>query len=240
MSRRIVITSVAAGLLALGIAFSAFAQEPKPPAAGPGGQVKGKGGGKGGATRPPLFFREDWKQTAAGGEHEVVPEDVSNPNLELKLYGAPAKQILVTGAANDDNNPVHVWTGTCESVCSIALKEKNNFVDLTGLARIKWVTKVSGIHQVHPILKLADGTWVVGDHADGSSSDWHENEFSLSEVHWARWDVDKGMSKSNWIQPDLSKVDEIGFTDLMAGSGHGPGGWSDVGKIEVYGKPVPR
>jgi hypothetical protein len=40
--------------------------------------------------------------------------------------------------------------------------------------------------------------------------------------------------------PDLSKVDEIGFTDLMAGSGHGPGGSSRVDWIEVYGKPVKR
>ena len=40
--------------------------------------------------------------------------------------------------------------------------------------------------------------------------------------------------------PDLSKVDEIGFTDLIPGSGHGPGGWSDVGKIEVYAKSVKR
>ena len=38
----------------------------------------------------------------------------------------------------------------------------------------------------------------------------------------------------------VSKVDEIGFTDLLPGSGHGPGGWSDVGRIEVYGKPVKR
>jgi hypothetical protein len=26
----------------------------------------------------------------------------------------------------------------------------------------------------------------------------------------------------------------------MAGSGHGPGGWSDVAAFEVYGKPVKR
>jgi hypothetical protein len=39
---------------------------------------------------------------------------------------------------------------------------------------------------------------------------------------------------------DLSKVDEIGFIDLMPGSGHGPGGWSDVAQIEVYAKAVPR
>jgi hypothetical protein len=26
----------------------------------------------------------------------------------------------------------------------------------------------------------------------------------------------------------------------MPGSGHGPGGWSDVAQMEVYGKPVAR
>ena len=46
---------------------------------------------------------------------------------------------------------------------------------------------------------------------------------------------------ADWIaSPNLSKVDEIGFADLMPGSGHGQGGWSDVGKIEVYAKPVKR
>ena len=40
--------------------------------------------------------------------------------------------------------------------------------------------------------------------------------------------------------PDLSKVDEVGFVDLMPSSGHGQGGWSDVAQIEVYGRPVAR
>ena len=40
--------------------------------------------------------------------------------------------------------------------------------------------------------------------------------------------------------PDLSKVDEIGFTDMMQGSGHGSGGWSRIDWIEVYGAPVKR
>jgi hypothetical protein len=38
----------------------------------------------------------------------------------------------------------------------------------------------------------------------------------------------------------LSRVDEVGFVDLMPSSGHGPGGWSDVGRVEVFGKPVKR
>jgi hypothetical protein len=100
---------------------------------------------------------------------------------------------------------------------------------------------VSGFQKVHPVVKLANGTMLVGDHADGSTVDWQENEFSVSEVRWLTLDPEKVVTKGNWVlNPDLSKVDEVGFTDLMPGSGHGPGGWSDVGKIEVYGKPVPR
>jgi hypothetical protein len=44
-----------------------------------------------------------------------------------------------------------------------------------------------------------------------------------------------------WVpNPDLSKVDEIGFADLIPGSGHGTGGYIQLGVIEVYGKSVPR
>jgi hypothetical protein len=39
---------------------------------------------------------------------------------------------------------------------------------------------------------------------------------------------------------DLGKVDEIGFSDLMAGAGHNSQGNSGVDWIEVYGNPVRR
>jgi hypothetical protein len=217
----------------------AFAQQPAEPAAAAPARA-GRGGGPAG--RPPLFFREEWKQATGGGEKPVSPaEAVANPNLELKLYGPGGKDMQLTGATGNATNPVHLWTGVCEQLCAAALRDKDNFVDLTGLAMIRWVTKVSGFHQVHPILKLADGTWLVGDHADGSTTDWHENEFSVSDVRWRKLNIAKVVTTGDWVNgPDLSKVDEVGFTDLLPGSGHGPGGWSDVGKIEVYGKPVKR
>jgi hypothetical protein len=199
-------------------------------------------GGEGTAKPPALFFREDWKQTPKGGEHSVViTEAVSNPELEMKLYGPSGKDIQLTGAAGNEANPIHLWTGLCQENCAVALRDKNNYVDLTGLAKIRWLVKVSGFHQVHPIIKLANGTWLVGDHADGSTVDWHADEFSLADVRWLRLDIEKVLAKGVWVEkPDLSKVDEIGFTDLMPGSGHGPGGWSDVAWMEVYGKPVKR
>ena len=195
-----------------------------------------------GPVRPPLFLREEWKQNAKGGEHPVVPtEALSNPALELKLYGPAANEFLMSGSVGDETNPVHVWTGMCTSPCGATLRHKSSFVDLSGLARIKWNTKMSGFHQIRPIVKLADGTWLAGDKADGSPADWLVSEIALADVRWIRLDPEKLVTKGVIVdRPDLTKVDEVGFVDLMPSSGHGPGGWSDVGLIEVYGRPVAR
>ena len=166
-------------------------------------------------------------------------EALSNPNLELKLYGPTAKEFLMTGSAGDENNPTHLWTGMCTSPCGATLRDKANMVDLSGLARIKWNTKMSGFHQVRPLIKLADGTYLVGDKADGSSTDWLWSEISFADVKWLRVDIATGVTKGTFVaNPDLTKVDEVGYIDLMPGSGHGAGGWSDVAQIEVYGRPV--
>ena len=190
--------------------------------------------------RPGLFFKEEWKQAPQGGEHAVTPDSIGNPSVELKLY-VPSGDIELTGAANDENNPTHVWTGMCTSPCAVAFREKTNFADLTGLGRIRWNTKMSGFHQVRPIVKLADGTWLVGDRADGSTKDWLTSEISFADLRWLKLDIARVVTTGNFVDKvDLSKVDEIGFADLMPSSGHGPGGWSDVAQVEVFGKPVPR
>ena len=123
----------------------------------------------------------------------------------------------------------------------LALRDKTRYVDLTGLARIKWNTKTSGFHEIRPIVKLADGTWLAGDHADTSPLDWLTTEFSLAGVRWLKLDAERLVTTGNFVEkPDLTKVDEVGFVDLMPSSGHGPGGWSDVAQLEIYGKPVNR
>jgi hypothetical protein len=210
------------------------------PAAAPGSSATPavRPGERSGA-RTPLFFRETWKTVK--GEHGLSQEQLSNANLELKLYGPSANEIQTLGNADDPSNPPHVWSGLCPTPMAVALRDKDNDVDLTGLARIRWQTKVSGFHKIRPIVKLADGTWLVGDHEDGSIADWHDSEFSINEVRWLKLDINKVVTKGNFVEhPDLSKVDEVGFADLMPSSGHGPGGWSDVAFFEVYGKTVKR
>ena len=55
---------------------------------------------------------------------------------------------------------------------------------VTGLAKVRWQTKQTGFHYRRPIVKLADGTWLVGDHAEPPSTDWREIEFSFVDVRW--------------------------------------------------------
>jgi hypothetical protein len=219
MRARTVVAAI--GFLFCAVPFATLAQPAQAPAAG---------GAPPRATRPPLFLKEDWKQIPGGGEHPVTPESVTAANVEMKLYGAAGKEIQLTGNDGDENNPTHVWTGLCTSPCGVTLRDKARLVDLSGLARIKWNVKTSGFHEIRPVVKLADGTWLVGDHTDASTLDWLVSEFSVATVRWLKLDPER----------DLTKVDEIGFVDLTPASGHGPGGWSDVAQIEIYGKAVNR
>jgi hypothetical protein len=59
--------------------------------------------------------------------------------------------------------------------------------------------------------------------------------------------ADKVVTATNaeWVdKPDLSKVDEVGFADLMPGNaadgGHGTAGASRVDWMEVWGSPIKR
>jgi hypothetical protein len=209
----------------LWLTTSGFAQQPG-----------ARGGEKEQAPQPAaLFFKETWKH--APGNVPVTQAFVTNPDLQLNIYGAGKEDFGVTS----EGDIPHIWTGLCASSCALTLTHKDNFVDLTGKAKIRWFTKTSGFHEIRPVLKLADGTWLIGDHVDADAFDFHESEFFLSEVRWLKLDMPKVQTKGSLLDKvDLRKVDAIGFADLTPGSGHGPGGYSDVAWIEVYGKPVKR
>jgi hypothetical protein len=212
-------------LVLLGTAIGAFAQQPG---------ARG-GGGEQAPQTAPLFFKETWKR--APGNVPVTQGFVVNPDLQLTLYGIGKEDFGVTS----EGDVPHIWTGLCASSCALALSHKDSYVDLTGKARIRWYTKTSGFHQVRPLLKLADGTWLIGDRVDANTLDYLQSEFYPSEVRWLKLDMPKVQTRGTLLDKvDLSKVDSIGFADLTPGSGHGTGGYSDVAWIEVYGKPVKR
>ena len=168
------------------IVTSAFAQEA--PATG-AGQARAR------VTAAPLFFKVDWvrpqNQIDTKVRYTPVQENVGDPNVEIKYYGAGAKQILTTGAPGSDVTPYGVWTGTAETPFAITFRHKQNYVDLTGLANIRWYTKTSGFHVVRPVVKLANGTMMVGDVAFTSVPKLTLSEFSLTNVRWIKLDAER-------------------------------------------------
>jgi len=120
----------------------------------------------------------------------------------------------------------------------VTLKHKTQNVDLTGFAKLRWRTKQFGLRQLRIVLKLANGTWLVSDLSDGPSKDWQIKEFNIQDIEWHILDpkriVEIGVAKN----PDLSDVEEIGFTDLMPGGKSAA--CSRLDWIAVDGKPVKR
>ncbi len=125
----------------------------------------------------------------------------------------------------------------------MTLRHKTAYADLsTPLARIRIATKMSGLHKLYPLIKLANGDWYVGDRPQGPSiRDWMVSDIAVAEIGWIKIDAATLLTKGNPVDKiDLGKVDEIGFADPMPASGHGPGGWFDLGQIEVFARSTPR
>jgi hypothetical protein len=186
--------------------------------------------------RPDLFFREDWKETPA--EIPLSQKHVNNPELLVNLYGAGKDSLKKSNHEKPVDDPFYIWSGLCLGNWMVTLKHKTENVDLTDFAKISWRAKQVGLRELRIAIKLADGTWLVSDQFDGPSKDWRIKEFNIQDITWYKLDAGRIAETGVANNPDLSNVEEIGFTDLM------PGGKSSscsrLDWIEVYGKPVKR
>ncbi len=188
--------------------------------------------------RPDLFFREDFKEIPA--EIPVSQKHIANNDLILTLYGLGQDSLKKSHHEKPDDDPYYLWSGLCIDSWAISFKHKEAFADLSAYAKIKWRTKQAGFHKLRILLKLADGTWLVSDQSDGPSKDWRVREFNLSDINWWLLDIEtiKEIKPVTSDQLDLTKVDEIGLTDLMKGGMSNA--CSRLDWIEVYAKPVSR
>jgi hypothetical protein len=242
---------VAAFVAAAAMVCSVSAQQAAP-AQGRGGGGRGTGGGGTGAARAsaaPLFLDAAWVRPASQtGQTKVVQENIGDANLELKQYGLHASCLLTSGNPGSDTAPFSVWSGECEDPFATLLRHRTNYVDLTGTAKIRWSVKTSGFHVVRPAITLADGSMYVGDYASESVPMLVTSEFVPAFIRWVKLDPKRvvtmggtgGAMSTIWVTPDLSRVDEVGFVDLMPASGHGTGGYIHVSQFQVYGRPVAR
>ena len=188
-----------------------------------------------GQSKAPLFFREDWKEIDA--QTPVTQQHIANPDLILTLYGPGSDSVRKSNHPQIPNDPYYVWSGECKANWAVGLHHRSKKVDLTGGdAAIAIRTRQSGFRQLRMTVRLSSGQWLVSDQSVAETEAWVEKRFKIAEIHWRRLNIET-VTEGGWDEhPDLSKVEEIGFTDLMAGGGTPAS--SRVDWIAVYGKPV--
>ncbi|MCK5369653.1 MAG: hypothetical protein KAQ62_13925 [Cyclobacteriaceae bacterium] len=186
--------------------------------------------------RPGLFFREDFKETPA--EIPVSQKHIANEDVILSLYGSGQDSLKKSHHDKPIDDPYYLWSGLSLDSWAVTFKHRKTYADLSSFAKIKWRTKQAGFHNLRIILKLADGRWLVSDQYDGPSNDWRISEFNISDINWWLLDIEtiKEIKPITGDQIDLSKVEEIGCTDLMKGGKSNA--CSRLDWIEVYAKPV--
>ena len=158
----------------------------------------------------------------------------------LDLNSTPPRELLLTPAIGSEPTPFKV-VGRWNRFATL-FRHKDSYVDLTGTAKIRWTVKTSGFHVVRPAVKLADGTMLVGETAAASVPMLVQSEVPVGAIRWIKLDpkrlVTMGLQGAPFNQiwvpnVDLSRVDEVGFVDLMPGSGHGTGGYTTL-RFQVY------
>jgi hypothetical protein len=243
--------AAAALTAAAAMVVAVTAQQGAPAQGRQGGAGRGGGGGTGAAraSAAPLFLDTTFVRPASQtGQTKVVQENIGDASIELKQYGLHVSCLLTSGNPGSDTTPFSVWSGECEDPFATLFRQKNSFVDLTGTAKIRWTVKTSGFHVVRPAIKIADGTMYVGDYSAESVPMLTTSEFVPTFIRWVKLDPKRvvtmggtgGAMNTIWVTPDLSRVDEVGFVDLMPASGHGTGGYIHVSQFQVYGRPVAR
>ena len=192
-------------------------------------------------TRPSLLFKEEWRlpkhDGAATDENtRFAPDVVTNDRLEAKLYGPGAAPVR----AAEHEGRVDLWNGLATSPVAVTLRDKRNYVDLTGLARLRWIVRTNAIHTLYPVVKLANGTLAVGSRAITTDGDFVQVEIAFTGMKWFTLDPQKLIVMTEVSKPDLSKVDEVGLASLAPGGGHGIAGSANWSTVELFAKPVPR
>lgn len=189
-----------------------------------------------GQHRPTIFFREDWEETPA--ETPVSQDHVANEALVLTRYGPGADSLRKSNHERPVDDPFYVWSGLAEGNWAVTLSDPDAYVDLSEYAKVTWRSRQSGMRCLHLILKTAGDQWLVSDACDGPSADWRVHQFNISNIEWYELDIDRVVERGRAVDPDLSRIEEIGFTDLMRG-GSTPAS-SRLDWIEVHGRRVEK
>jgi len=191
--------------------------------------------------RPPLLFSEPWRLPPYTGEQtdenmRFTPAVVTNPRIEVKLYGPDANVIR----ASIHEERVDLWNGMTTSPVAITLRDRNNFVDLTDAARLRWIVRTNAIHLLHPVVKLADGRLMVGNRGIDTHGEFLQLDIAFSGMRWYSLDPQKVVVLTEVTNPNLRRVDEVGLATLSPGGGHGIAASANFSTVDLFAYPTPR
>src|SRR5437870_784991 len=184
------------------------------------------------AARPPLLFREAWRLPTHTGpatdeNMRFAPEVVTNERLEVKLYGAGSAPVR----AAEHEGRIDLWTGLATSPVALTLRDKRNYMDLTGLARLRWIVRTNAIHTLYPVVRLADGTLMAGARGIATDGEFLQVEIAFGGMQWFKLDPTTVVVNTEIRNPDLGKVDEVGLVTLAPGGGHGIAGSANFSTV---------
>lgn len=198
--------------------------------------------------RPALLFMESWQQSesalgkpmsshASDNDYYLAGRSaVTNNDLELGLYGYRSGDITVY----EHEGRIDLWTGLAGSPVAVTLKSRRNYMDLRGLARMRAIVRTNNLHALHPVIKLADGVLAIGSQSIETEGAFLSVEVAFENQDWFVLDPEEVAVGGAVMNPDLSRVDEVGFANLSAGGGHGFAGWSNISTLEIYANSTSR
>jgi hypothetical protein len=187
-------------------------------------------------TRAPLVAREDWRETPPATP--ITQAHVGSADLELLVFGPGAAGIKKSHHDQPADDPYYVWSGDATGTWAVALRHRRAVLDLSRGGAIRWRSRQSGFRQLHPIVQLQDGRWLVADQADGASEQWRVHEFATAGLTWRTLDGPTIVEGRPVDPAPLAAITAVGFTDLMRGGGTPAS--SRLDWIEIYGFPASR
>lgn len=182
------------------------------------------------APAPLPLFREDWRETPAA--LPVTQAHVAHADLELVLLGPGGNRVKKSHHDQPADDPYYVWSGETPDTWAVALRYKSGAVDISH-GRLRWRSRQSGYRRLHPIVQLADGSWIIADQAVPASDGWRVDEFAIADLTWRALDPATLTEGKPVARPRLDRTAAAGCTDLMRGGGTPAS--SRLDWIEVYG-----
>ena len=180
---------------------------------------------------PSLYFREDWKEIPFA--LPITSKHVANPALRLETHGPGKLGIKKSHHAEIENDPYYIWSGKCELRWALSLKKNGYLADLSVAgAKVRWRSRQSGDHALHLLVKLSGERWFISEQSDSGKA-WHDHEWQITELSWRYFSIIEAKAGEGVETPDLSRVEQIGFTDQRPGKGSSSS--SRLDWIEVHG-----